>query len=109
MQRELPVYLADIVEQCQDIRVFTEGLSFEVYQESKQVRRAVERAFIILGEALVCSARLAPDINAVLPNARNVIAFRNGLVHNYSVVNESRVWIIVQQYVPLLQQEAERC
>ena len=61
----------------------------------------MERSFEIIGEALVQAARDVEDITAILPDAKRMIAFRNVLIHNYSVVNDAQVWAAVEDAAEL--------
>jgi uncharacterized protein with HEPN domain len=68
------------------------------------LRSAVERQFEIVGEALSQLNRLAPELIARLPDARNAIAFRNVLIHGYAKVDDSIVWEAAQLNLPRLLQ-----
>ncbi len=96
MQRDLRAYLYDIQRAAESIDLFTVGLSFETYESDARTRLAVERCFEIIGEALVQAARNVEDIEAVVPHARRMIAFRNLLIHNYSIIDNRQVWRAVQ-------------
>ena len=55
MRLEVRKYLFDIRESAELAAQFTVGKSFEDYRSDPMLRLAVERAFSIIGEALVQS------------------------------------------------------
>lgn len=52
MARDLTAYLQDILEACTAIEDVMSGVSQEEYRSRRAVRSAVEREFILIGEAL---------------------------------------------------------
>lgn len=56
------------------------------------LRSAVERQFIIVGEALSRLDKLDPEVAAAVPDLRQIVGFRNILVHGYAQVQNDRVW-----------------
>jgi len=86
MQRDARAYLWDI-RQCADaITKFTTGMGFAAYAQDELVRAAVERNRI--------------------PDVRDVIAFRNVLIHGYAAVDHARVWRAIQESLPDLRSAA---
>jgi uncharacterized protein with HEPN domain len=90
MRLEARKYLYDIQEAASLADQFTAGTDFAEYQRNPMQRMAVERAFAIIGEALVHLAR----VDAAL--AARIVAFRNILVHAYAQVDNRIVWGIVR-------------
>ena len=62
----------------------------------------MERQFEIIGEALSRLSKEAPDLAARVPNLRNIVGFRNVLIHGYAVIDDGRVWEIVTALLPSL-------
>ena len=60
MERDSNTYLYDIVQGCHTIHIFTQHLDFEMYTADLLVKSAVERQFIIIGEALSRLKRFDP-------------------------------------------------
>ena len=52
---------------------------------------AVERKFEIIGEALSQLSKRDPVLAHRVPDFRDIISFRNLLIHGYSVVNQDAV------------------
>jgi uncharacterized protein with HEPN domain len=74
------------------------------YADSALVRSAVERQFEIIGEALNRLSKISPDLALKVPNLREIIGFRNILIHGYASINHARVWQIAVDLVPELKQ-----
>jgi uncharacterized protein with HEPN domain len=87
---------------------FTRGKSFADYQSEALLRAGVERVFITIGEALTQADRLESGLGNVLTGLRQIIGFRNVLVHGYAVVQDATVWGIVENDLPVLKQEVDR-
>ena len=66
------------------------------------LRSAVERQLEIVGEALQQLSKTAPDVSAKIPDLRQIVAFRNLLIHGYATVNDETVWRTVREDLPRL-------
>ena len=66
------------------------------------LRSAVERQFEIIGEALGTLARVDATIAARIPVLRDIVAFRNILIHGYAILDRARVWRVVEDDLPRL-------
>ena len=92
MHRDPRVLLADVEQASADIAHFTEGLSREAYLRDMLIQAAVERKFEIIGEALNRLHRDHSEIARRIPRLRQVVNFRNLLIHGYDQVIPERVW-----------------
>lgn len=92
---------------CAAILRFTRGIALEGYLADELVRSAVERQFEIAGEALSQLAKADPATAARIADHRQVIAFRNVLIHGYAVIEDRRVWAAVSERVPPLEQSLD--
>jgi uncharacterized protein with HEPN domain len=61
----------------------------------------------ILGEALNRLMKIQPATAADITDARQIIAFRNILVHGYDVVRNEVVWEILETGLPILAREVD--
>jgi uncharacterized protein with HEPN domain len=52
MARDVSAYLQDVLDACNSIEDVMSGVSLDEYRSKRAVRSAVEREFIIIGEAL---------------------------------------------------------
>jgi uncharacterized protein with HEPN domain len=108
MQREPAAFLWDVREAALRIHEFVVGLDFEKFAASALVQSAVERQFEIIGEALNQLSKMAPDIASRIPDCKQIIAFRNILIHGYAVLDKTVVWKVIQQHLPLLEEAVQR-
>jgi len=108
MQPEVRERLQHVVEAGESIQRFTAGKTFNDYTSDELLPFAVERLFMIIGEALREAARLDPGIPARITEFRRIIDFRNILVHGYATVYDEGVWRIIEKDLPLLLTEVRR-
>jgi uncharacterized protein with HEPN domain len=106
MPRDLRAYLWDIEQAAGNIEIFTQGKQLSDYQRDAMLRAAVERCFERMGEALVQVQRLFPEVGSRIANTKQIIAFRNRLIHGYATVRDELVWEIVQTDLATLRQQA---
>jgi uncharacterized protein with HEPN domain len=78
-------FLFDIQRACQLIAEFTSGMTLPEYSSDSRTRSAVERQLEIVGEAMSQMLKVYPEKVEELPQAPRVIAFRNYLIHGYSM------------------------
>jgi uncharacterized protein with HEPN domain len=102
MQRDPRKLLWDALDAAQAISEFTSGRPPEEYRRDQMLRSAVERQFQIIGEALGQLARIDPELAPRIPALPRIVAFRNILVHGYSVVDNDTVWRVIQEELPHL-------
>lgn len=107
MPRDPRAYLEDIVEACLAISSATQGLDLPAYLACRLVRSAVEREFIIIGEALAALSRRSPAEFAGIGHARRIVDFRNQLTHEYPTIDDTIVWAIADRDVPVLLLECQ--
>ena len=65
-----------------------------------RTHRATERNLEIVGEAVGRILKLDPTFQ--LPNARQMVATRNRIIHGYDAVSDEMVWSIVVGHLPQL-------
>jgi len=80
----------------------TAGKTFAEFDGDIVLRSAVERQFEIVGQALAQLARLDAAMAGKIPDLREIIAFRNVLIHGYAVIYRGRVWRVVMENLPQL-------
>ena len=82
MPRSAVAYLSDILEACDAIADDLRGVDLPEYSDSRPTRSAVEREFILIGEAIGALGRIRPDLFKEISHARMIIGFRNLLTHD---------------------------
>ncbi len=106
MKRDSKVLLDDVIKASDEIREYTAGMDLLAYQENRVRRRAVERCFTIIGEALIKLRKHDPDLTARLGDPREIVDFRNFLTHGYHKVDDREVWDIIRDDLPVLHETA---
>lgn len=79
---------------------------FESYICDLKTKSAVERQLAIIGEAV--NKYLKLSATNTLENSRQIIAFRNWLVHAYDAIDDTLVWAIVRKHLPVLYLEVSQ-
>ncbi len=79
------------------VKQFVAGRAFADYDTDEQLRSAVERKFEIMGEALNRIRRDEPEVLQRIRDHRDIISFRNILVHGYDTIDDRIVWGIVEE------------
>jgi uncharacterized protein with HEPN domain len=108
MPRDPRQFLYDVVTACQAIAAFCSGKSGRDYQEDLLLRSACERQFEIIGEAMTRLRDADPTTFAAIPAGKDIIAFRNRLIHGYDTVDSEIVWDVIEQRIPALGDAARR-
>lgn len=106
-RRSREAYLWDIADSCQAIVEFVKGRNLTDYEQGRMLRRAVERELSIVGEAVSQATRHFPDLEASIGPVRQIVGFRNRIVHEYAEIDPDIVWSIVQNEVPRLLEKSE--
>lgn len=99
--------LLDIRQALDDIGDFSRGLDLEAYLRDAKCRAAVERKFEVMGEACTRLRDRFPDVFEQVPDARQMISFRNRLIHGYDSVDDAIVWDIIMRKLPVLGRQVD--
>ena len=99
--------LEDVRLAARAIQQFTNGRSLADYQSDPLLHAAVERWFIIIGEALTRLEKLDASWAGKISDFRKIVGFRNVLVHGYEAIDDELVWKTLQDYLPILLGEVE--
>jgi len=102
LQRDPKSLLWDAHDAAEVITAVTAGKSFAAFDRDIVLRSAVERQFEIIGEALAQLARIDAAMAQKVPDLRQIIAFRNVLIHGYATVDPARVWRVIEDNLPPL-------
>ena len=105
MPPEVLKCLHDIRKACELIQEFTVDKDATVFRSDPQLRSAVERQFITIGEALQQAIRFMPELADAISESRRIINFRNVMVHGYAQIVADTVWGVVEKDLPVLDQE----
>ncbi|MFZ2897987.1 MAG: HepT-like ribonuclease domain-containing protein [Saprospiraceae bacterium] len=104
MRKKILKWLLDVQVSVEAIRRYLgEEPTFEDFLSDRMMRKAVEREFEIIGEAVNRILKQQPDI--AISNARKIVDFRNHISHVYDNVSEEIMWGIIVNYLPELHRE----
>ncbi len=106
-RRSKAASLWEIADSCRAILEFVQERGLHDYEQDRMLRRAVERELSIVGEAVNQGTRRFPELEESLGPARQIVGFRNRIIHGYADVNPGIVWAIVQNEVPQLLEKSE--
>jgi uncharacterized protein with HEPN domain len=99
-------YLFDIQSSILLIESFLKNINtFEDYQNDLKTQSAAERQLAIIGEAV--NKLKQKNSNYTLIHAKQMIDFRNRLIHSYDNIDNSIVWVILKKHLPDLKKEIE--
>ncbi len=107
MQLEVLKHLYDMRQACRLLVDFLAGKTFMDYSADALLRSAVERQLTIVGEALNRLKKIEPTVASSITDAREIIAFRNILVHGYDIVRDEVVWGILETDLSTLTRDVE--
>jgi len=104
MSDEVKKYLFDIMQSIYSIEDYLgETTDFHIYTSNKMMRRAVEREFEIIGEALNKVSKIDNSLN--ISNKEMIIGMRNRVIHAYDSVDNEIVWGAIIRHLPKLKKE----
>lgn len=102
MRLESLKLLEDIRQAAVAIGQFTRDRNLQDYGGDALLRSGVERQFEIIGEALNRLGKSDATTASRIGDYRQIIAFRNVLIHGYDIVDDRVVWEAVQKKLPTL-------
>ncbi len=106
--RDRDAFLWDMLQAARNIKNFIGGSSLEDYRSNDLLRSAVERQFLVIGEAASQCARRFPELEEEIGDIERIIAFRNRLAHGYAVISDDVVWAIAHDELPRLRDDIQR-
>ena len=107
MDNSIGKCLVDILNSINEIDSFfvDKEMVFEEYAKNTMLKRAIERNLEIVGEAVNRTLHKSPDIK--ISHARQIVQFRNLVIHSYDNISDANVWAIVINYLPKLKAEVQ--
>jgi len=99
--------LMDIEQSISEINEFLPGeRNFYAFQKDLKTRKAVERNIEIIGEAMDRILKADPDFQ--ITDSRKIVDTRNRIIHGYDSVSDDVIWLIVNRYLPVLEEEVKK-
>ncbi len=107
MDDKVKKYLYDIKESIDSIENYLgDKRDFSIYLNDKMLRRAIEREFEIIGEAMNRIDKIDPTIK--ISTKDQIISMRNRVIHGYDRVDNEIVWGTIVRHLPILKKEINR-
>jgi uncharacterized protein with HEPN domain len=104
MSSDIPKFLFDIQIAIDSIENYLgDKRDFRIYKTNKMLRRAVEREFEIIGEALNRIDKIEPGI--AISGKSQIISMRNRVIHGYDKIDDEIIWGIIVKHLPKLKIE----
>jgi uncharacterized protein with HEPN domain len=106
-RREWRFYIKDMLEYCEKVIFYTDGMNQEAFEASNLTYDATLRNIELIGEA---ATHIPPEIREEHPDIpwRMIIATRNQLIHGYLGIDNDIVWSIIQTEIPELINQLSR-
>ncbi len=100
-KRDYREYIKDILQECEFVRKYTQGIEYEDFLESDLLRHAVVRALEVIGEAV---KNLPSELLEKYPQIewKRVKGMRDRLAHAYFGVDYELLWKVVKEELPSL-------
>jgi len=106
MQHNKKVWLQDIEQAILEIYDFLPvERNFLLFREDIKTKKAIERNIEIIGEALNRIIKIDPDIP--ISDSRKIVDTRNRIIHGYDSVSADVLWLIINNYLPILKKEVD--
>jgi uncharacterized protein with HEPN domain len=102
MLPKTPKLLEDIRDAAAFVAEVTRGVAENDYQNNRLLRQSIERNFEIIGEAMRRLTQYDSTTAQAITGHRQIIAFRNILIHGYDQLDHSVVWQVIQRDLPQL-------
>jgi len=107
MKNEIKKFLYDIKESIDSIEKYLgDKRDFKIYQENKMLRRAIEREFEIIGEAMNRIVKIDDSID--ISAKKQIINMRNRVIHGYDRIDDVIIWGTIVRHLPILKEEINR-
>jgi uncharacterized protein with HEPN domain len=97
-KRDVALLLEDMLLSARKIKIYTSGLTYDLFIADDKTIDAVVRNFEIIGEA---ANRIDPDFRNLHVEIEwnRIRGFRNRIIHDYFGIDYEIVWDIIQTYL----------
>ena len=101
MNKEIRVYLLDILNSIELIEEYVSGISFDDFTQDTGKQDSVCLRLAVIGESVSKLPEATIQQQPSIP-WNKIVGLRNFLVHDYASVSFKRIWQTIQQDLPPL-------
>lgn len=107
MDERILKWLYDIKLAVEEINSYfiSEPKTFSNYKSNILLKRATERNFEIIGEAMNRIILRNPNFSELIKDSRAIIGLRNQIIHAYDNISDENIWSILINHLPKLETE----
>lgn len=99
------MYLSHMVDAATLVDEFVRNRTAQDFATDQLFRSGVYYQLAIIGEALSKLREIDPSTASKITDARQIIGFRNQIIHGYAVIDDDLTWQIIQKDLPILKKE----
>ncbi len=106
MNRNVRLYIKDILENMRDAEEFIRGMSYDEFAADKRTVNAVLRSVEVVGEV---TKNIPDDIRCAYPQVpwKEMAGMRDKVIHFYFGVDKEIVWLVAKDRIPALKKLIE--
>ena len=101
MNRNIAIYLQDIVDNMENAEGFVQNMTLEQFAQDLKTSYAVVRCIEIIGEAAKNIPRSIRQQYPAIP-WKEIAGMRDKVIHFYFGVQPEKVWLVVKEHIPRL-------
>ena len=107
MKRDEKFFLDDILENIEDIAVFSKSLTKNELDKNKLRKKAIIRSLEIIGEAVKNLSKKTREDN---PNVewKKITGTRDIFIHAYFDIDIDILWRVIKDKLPILKKQIEK-
>ena len=107
MTKDAFVYVHHMLDAVKAIEAYTKGMGREDFLKNKMIQDAVMRNLEIMGEA---AKRVSKALRDAHPSVewKKIAGMRDILIHEYLGVDQEKVWLVIENRLPVLKAELSR-
>lgn len=105
--RDWKLYVKDILQECSNIKNFTDGITYEEFTDNLEKVYAVAKAFENIGEAV---KQIPKEVTAKYPDIpwSEIAKMRDVLTHHYFGVDDKVLWDTLDEEFEIFKQAVEK-
>ena len=94
MRLETRTGLDDLLRASELVQSAISGMTIDQFLGNWEKQSAVERQFMIIGEALIRIRSHEPSVFESIPDSKAIVGFRNILAHGYDIADPEAIFEI---------------